>query len=292
MIDPAPIPEAAVPAARMKTMAAASRNNVRTLGPADAPVLVLAQGYGCDQVIWDRLLPELASTCRIVLFDHVGTGGTAPAAYDAAKYSSLEGYTADLVELLDELNLQEATIVGHTVGGMMALAAAAAKNPRIARLILLGTSACYAEVPEDGYHGGFTPADVEEIMAAVDANRPLWAASTAPALIGQTTSSELSTQVAERLCQLHPDYVRSFLGMSLQADVRSLLPEVEVPVLILQSTDDPLTPASCYRYLAEHLPHSALIPLQAKGNMPHVNAPAETVQAILDFVPGSAHASR
>lgn len=268
-----------------------SRNNVRILGPADGPVLVLVQGFGCDQIIWDRLLPFLEDSYRVVLFDHVGTGGADIAAYDPDKYFSLAGYTDDLAEVLAALDLQDVTIVGHTVGGMMAIAAVAAGNTRIRQMILFGTSACYAEVPEDDYHGGFTPTDIDEILAAVEANHPLWAATTAPALIGRSTPSELSSQVAERLCQLHPDYVRDFLRMSLQADVRQILPEVSVPVLILQSAADPLTPASCYRYLFEHLPHSALIHLNAKGNMPHVNAPAETAQAIRQYVPRSSHAA-
>lgn len=275
----------------MKSTDPVLRNSVRVVGPVDAPVVVLVQGFGCDQVIWDRLVPYLETSHRIVLFDHAGTGGTDIAAYDPVKYSSLTGYIADLMEILDALNLQDATVVGHTVGGMAAIAAAAVGHPGIGRLILLGTSACYANHAETGYYGGFSPGDKDEILAAVEENLPFWAASSAPALIGHTTPTELSAEVAERICRLHPAYVRDFLRVSLDADVRHLLPQVQVPVAILRTAADPLTPAACSRYLFEHLPQSVLVDLNAKGNMPHVSAPAEIAQVLQSHVPSSIHAS-
>ncbi|MBP3042219.1 alpha/beta hydrolase [Arthrobacter jiangjiafuii] len=267
-----------------------ARNNVRVIGPADGPVLLLAQGFGCDQVIWDRLLPYLENTHRIVLFDHVGTGGADLPDFQDGKYSSLAGHTGDLLDILDALELEDVTVVGHTVAGMMALTAAAG-SPRIGRLVLLNTSACYGQVPAEGYDGGLTPADMDQILAAVDGNHPLWADSVAPSLLGQSAPSALSGQVAERLCLLDPDFVLGFLRMTLHADVRHLLGQVSVPALILQSAGDPLTPASSCQYLSEQLSCSALVHLNAKGNMPHVNAPAEIAQAILGFLPGSTHAS-
>ena len=289
MSVPSPRPSGAGIQAPRSSSRILARNNVRVLGPAGGPVLLLAQGFGCDQVIWDRLLPYLEGTHRIVLFDHVGTGGAGKPRADG-RYSSLEGYTGDLLDILDALELEDVTVVGHTVAGMMALTAAVG-SPRIGRLVLLNTSACYGQVPADGYDGGFTPEARDQILAAVDGNHPLWADSVAPALLGQSAPSALSDHVAERLCLLDPEFVLGFLRMTLHADVRHLLGQVSVPVLVLQSAGDPLTPASSCQYLSEQLSCSALVHLNAKGNMPHVNAPAEIARAILDFLPGSTHAA-
>ncbi|WP_104103315.1 alpha/beta fold hydrolase [Arthrobacter sp. 08Y14] len=143
------------------------RNNVKVLGRADGPALVLVQGFGCDQVIWDRILPEVTETCKVVLLDHVGTGWAEPTAYSPEKYASLEGYLADLLEVLDALELENATVVGHSVAGMMALAASV-ESSRIGRLVLLCASACY--LSHDGYAGGFEPENVEDVLRAVEAN--------------------------------------------------------------------------------------------------------------------------
>ncbi|WP_104054466.1 MULTISPECIES: alpha/beta fold hydrolase [unclassified Arthrobacter] len=262
------------------------RNNVKVLGRSDGPALVLVQGFGCDQVIWDRILPEFTQTCKVVLLDHVGTGWAEPAAYSPEKYASLEGYLADLLEVLDALELENATVVGHSVAGMMALAASV-ESSRIGRLVLLCTSACYLN--QQGYEGGFDPENVEDVLRAVDANYPLWAAAAAPGITGTEPGSGLSAELAERMCRLRPEYVRDFLRMSFAADVRPLLERVPAPALILQTHADPLTPEAASSYLHEHLPGSTLKPLDIRGNMPHLNAPRQTASAILAYmesVPG------
>lgn len=264
------------------------RNNVRLLGPSGGPVLMLAQGFGCDQVVWHRILPFLREA-RIVLFDHAGTGGADLAAYSSEKYSSLDGYLNDLTEILDALDLWNVTIVGHTVAGMMGISAAAAGNPRISRLVLIGTSACYRNVPGEGYAGGLAEGDVEKVLDAVSINFPLWAEAMAQPMIGQPAGSVLTEEFAAAICRLHPEYVRDFLQVSLQADIRHLLPKVQIPVLLLQTADDPLTPPRAFRHLHEHLSNSVVLSLNAKGNMPHITAPRETAGAILPYLFSSTH---
>lgn len=257
------------------------RNNVRVLGLSDGPALVLVQGFGCDQIIWDRILPAFTETYKVVLYDHVGTGWADPAAYSPEKYASLAGYLADLLEVLDALELENATVVGHSVAGMMALAASV-ESRRIGRLVLLGTSACYLN--HQGYEGGFDPQDVDGVLDSLEANYPLWAAAMAPRIAGAESGSEISEELAERMCRLRPEYVRDFLRMSFAADVRPLLARVPVPALILQGRADPLTPEAASKYLHEHLPGSTLVPLDSRGNMPHLNAPRQTAAAILHYL--------
>lgn len=262
------------------------RNNVRVVGRADGPALVLVQGFGCDQVIWDRVLPWFTDTYKVVLLDHVGTGGADPQAYDPDKYAALSAYQADLEEVLEALDLRDATILGHSIAGSMALASAA-DNPRIGRLVLVCTSARYLN--DEGYGGGFEPADIDGVLAAVQANYPLWAAAMAPGIVGEAPGSALSAELAERMCRLRPEYVVDFLRMSFRADVRDLLPRVRVPVLILQAPADPLTPEPASRYLHEHLPSSSLMLLEAPGNMPHVHSPQKTAEAVLAYLSAAAH---
>ncbi|MDK1326422.1 alpha/beta hydrolase [Arthrobacter sp. zg-Y1143] len=271
----------------MNADAVIRRNNVRVLGRPDGPVLVLVQGFGCDQVVWDPILPEFTDTHRVVLLDHVGTGGADPEAYDPLRYASLEAYLADLMEVLEVLDLQDATIVGHSIAGMMGLSAAT-RTPRIGRLVLLGGTARYLN--DDGYVGGFEPAEAEELLRSVDANYPLWVAAVAPGVVGKEPGSGLSSYFADRLCRLHPDYVRDFLQMSLAADVRHLLPRVQVPALVLQTRDDPLSPASASNYLFEHLPAGTRTMLAVRGNLPHLSAPHLTAQAVHDFLKTERHA--
>ncbi|WP_370124434.1 alpha/beta fold hydrolase [Arthrobacter sp. MW3 TE3886] len=85
-------------------------------GTEDGPVLVFAHGFGTDQGMWGKVLPRFADRYRVVLLDHVGSGGSDQSAYDSATYSTLDAYVDDLMELCGELDLQDVTLIGHSVG--------------------------------------------------------------------------------------------------------------------------------------------------------------------------------
>src|SRR3954462_4929580 len=105
-------------------MDALVRNNVSSSGRADGPAMVFAHGFGCDQGMWRYVAPEFEATHRVVLFDHVGVGGSDTAAFDPQRYSSLKGYAADVVEILDALDSGPVTFVGHSVSAMIGVLAA------------------------------------------------------------------------------------------------------------------------------------------------------------------------
>jgi sigma-B regulation protein RsbQ len=66
-------------------MSVLRRNNVKVSGPEGARPMVFAHGFGCDQNMWRFVAPEFEGTHRVVLFDHVGAGGSDPSAYDRAR---------------------------------------------------------------------------------------------------------------------------------------------------------------------------------------------------------------
>src|SRR5918993_1408090 len=101
------------------------RNNVRELGRPGGRPLVFAHGFGCDQHMWRLVTPAFEDEYRVVLFDHVGAGGSDLSSYDPDRYSSLQGYADDVVELCRELRLDGAVLVGHSVAAMIGVLAAA-----------------------------------------------------------------------------------------------------------------------------------------------------------------------
>src|SRR5918912_3275292 len=117
-----------------------ARNNVRVSGRADGQPMVFAHGFGCDQNMWRHVTPAFARDFRVVTFDFVGAGGADLTAYDAARYSSLEGYAADVLELMSELDLHDVVFVGHSVAAMVGVLAEVADPGRFAKLVLVGPS--------------------------------------------------------------------------------------------------------------------------------------------------------
>ena len=73
-----------------------ARNNVTRVRRPDGPPMVFAHGFGCDQNMWRFVAPAFEADHRVVLFDHVGAGGSDLAAYDPERYATLDGYADDV----------------------------------------------------------------------------------------------------------------------------------------------------------------------------------------------------
>ena len=120
-------------------MSVIERNNVTVRGHGDR-AMYFAHGFGCDQNMWRLVTPAFEDKFKIVLFDHVGVGGSDLKAYSREKYSRLDGYAEDLIEICNELALSDTIFVGHSVSSMIGVLAAA-KAPRLfGALVLVGPS--------------------------------------------------------------------------------------------------------------------------------------------------------
>src|SRR5689334_2270298 len=139
-------------------MSALKRNNVTVSGRGQQAML-FAHGYGCDQHMWRFVAPAFQDDYKVILFDHVGAGHSDLAAYDPIKYSSLQGYADDVLEICRALDVSDCIFVGHSVAAMMGVLAAIQEPQRFAKLVLIGPSPCY--VNDSGYVGGFSREDIE-----------------------------------------------------------------------------------------------------------------------------------
>src|SRR3954447_13085849 len=99
------------------------RHNVKVSRSGTRP-MVFAHGFGCDQKMWRLIAPAFEREFRVILFDHIGAGGSDLSAYDAGRYSSLAGYAEDVVALGRELGVRNGVFVGHSVSAMIGLLAA------------------------------------------------------------------------------------------------------------------------------------------------------------------------
>ncbi|HEY4460593.1 MAG TPA: alpha/beta hydrolase [Pseudonocardiaceae bacterium] len=99
-------------------------------GADDGPVMLFAHGFGCDQNMWRPVAPEFAEDHRVVLFDHVGAGGSDLGSWNPERYASLDGYATDVLEICAELDLHDVLFVGHSVSAMIGVLAAARDGHR------------------------------------------------------------------------------------------------------------------------------------------------------------------
>jgi sigma-B regulation protein RsbQ len=258
------------------------RNNVVVRGREDSPAMVFAHGFGCDQNMWRYVWPAFADDYRIVLFDHVGAGGSDVRAYDRERYSSLRGYADDIVDICIELDLQDVVFVGHSVSAMMGALAAAAEPQRFARLVLIGPSPRYVDDGE--YHGGFTREDIEGLLESLESNYLGWSATMAPVIMGNSDRPGLAEELTNSFCRADPDIACQFARVTFLSDNRGDLARVRTPSLVLQCSDDVIAPEEVGEYVQRHLAESRLVQLQATGHCPNLSAPQETIDAIKAFL--------
>ncbi len=259
-----------------------ARNKVTVSGAAGAPAIVFAHGVGCDQHMWRHVAPAFEADHRVVRFDHVGAGESDLAAYDAAKYGSLDGYAADVVEILEALDLGPVVFVGHSVSAIIGVLAAARAPGRFAKLVLVGPSPRY--IDDDGYTGGFSRADIEELLGSLESNFLGWSSTMAPMIMGNPERPELGEELRNSFCRTDPEIAAQFARVTFLSDNRADLPSVRIPTLVLQSREDAIAPPAVGEYVHRRIAGSRLVILDATGHCPNLSAPAETIEAIRAFL--------
>lgn len=257
------------------------RNNVKIKGKGTRPMM-FAHGYGCDQNMWRFVYPAFEEEYKLILFDHVGAGNSDHNFYSEDKYSSLDGYAEDILEICEELDLKNVILVGHSVSSMIAVLAGIAEPERFSDLILVSPSPRF--INEEGYKGGFERKDIDELMDALDSNYLGWSAKIAPVIMGNPDKPELEEELTNSFCRTNPEIAKHFARVTFLSDNRNDLPRVKIPSLILQCSEDVLAPQEVGEYVHKNIEDSAYHLMEATGHCPNLSAPEETTQAIKKYL--------
>jgi sigma-B regulation protein RsbQ len=164
---------------------------------------------------------------------------------------------------------------------MMGVLAAIREPGLFSKLILVGPSPRYLD--DAGYRGGFSEADIDELLDSLESNYLGWSAAMAPVIMGNADRPELGEELANSFCRTDPQAARAFARTTFLSDNRSDLARVTVPTLILQCSSDVIAPPEVGDYVRAQIPASTLVTLAATGHCPHLSAPEATLAAIRSF---------
>ncbi|WP_211272802.1 alpha/beta fold hydrolase [Domibacillus antri] len=259
-----------------------TRNHVRVFGKGTKPI-VFAHGFGCDQQVWSEVVSVFEKEYQVIVFDYVGSGKSDKTAYSPTRYSSLEGYALDLLEVCDALELEKVVLVGHSVSSMIGVLAANKKAALFEKLIMIGPSPCYLNDPPD-YYGGFEKEDVDALLNMMEKNYNGWAKYLAPIIMKNEERTSLTEGFEQTLCANDPIIARQFAEVTFLSDVRDELRKVTTPTLILQMRDDAIAPVEVGEYVHAQIKNSRLVLMQASGHNPHMSHPAETAACIQAYL--------
>jgi sigma-B regulation protein RsbQ len=259
-----------------------TRNNVNVLGSGEQ-VLLMAHGFGCNQQMWRFLVPYLEGNFKIVLFDYVGSGSSDLAAYSKQKYADLAGYSQDIVDICQALDLNNVVLVGHSVSSIIGLLAAQKIPERIQSQVMVCPSPCFLNFPPE-YLGGFNREDLVELIDLMDKNYIGWANYLAPLVTGELEGKVFAAELTTSFCTTNPITAKNFAKATFFSDYRHLLPLNQHPVLLLQSEVDALASLFVGNYMLEHTPKSKLEVVSARGHCLHMTHPEDVAGLINQFL--------
>lgn len=245
--------------ARGRTFYATSR------GAEDKPPLLLIHGAGGDHLLWPRALRRFPG--RTVHAIDLPGHGRSTGALDAP---SIAAYAAHVIALLDALEVTRSWIVGHSMGGAIALWLALHDADRVAGQILLGTG---ARLPTSA--GFLTRIERDYASAASALNHSVW---------GPESDRALVEQGQRALLKVDPEVLLGDLKACARFDVRGQLGKITVPTLILAGAHDRVTPTSYARELQAGISHAHCHLIPRAGHMLALERPEETAQALQAFL--------
>ncbi len=239
----------------------------RRSGGSGAPLLYL---HGTDSLDhWPGFLDDLAKTYDVIAPDHPGFGGTATQD-DLDEVSDLAYY---YMSFLEELDLQGVHVVGHSLGGWIALEMAVRSAERIADLTLLSS----AGINVKGHH----KADI--FMIDPDEQARL---AYADAVLGEKAAEQANAEkyqdvaITDRIAAARFGWNPRFFNPRLER----WLHRIKVPVLIVWGGGDRIFPPEHGPSLQKLIPGSELVMVPDCGHHPHIEKRAEVLSAMSSFM--------
>jgi pimeloyl-ACP methyl ester carboxylesterase len=258
-------------------------------GPSD----LVAMHTGFSHLEWDwegpalaRFLHRLAGFTRLIRFDMRGLGLSDPVS--PKDWPTLEQRADDLLAVLDVVGSERAALLGGVQGGQIMMFFAATYPERTAALVLAGTSARFAWAPD--YPWGI-PAD-EQRMRMARAEQGWERGLGLLRLIAPSVADDpafVSWWFHAYRQSTSPGTSVVNTRFVFETDLRSLLPTIQVPTLVLCRSDDPFGGPPHARYLAEHIPGAKLVELPGEDNLIYVGDSDAVLDEVEEFLIGSRH---
>lgn len=263
------------------TLTASTKHAVRLTGEGKE-TLVLVHGFGCDQTMWNAIVPHFTDRFKVLTYDLAGYGGAREGAYDPETYSTLQGHAEDLIAVLDDTNTRDAILIGHSVSAMTVGLVALKRPDLVKALVMICPSPSF--INDNDYIGGFERQDILDLLETLDANYLGWSEQMAPAIMGAPEVPAMGARLTESFCQADPKVARHFARVTFLADHRKDVQNITHPTLVLQCEDDVIVPHEVGDWMQARMANATLVRLRATGHCPHISYPVATAEATAAFL--------
>jgi 3-oxoadipate enol-lactonase len=242
-------------------------------GPADAPVLVLGSSLGTTGAMWDENVGALAERFRLLRYDTRGHGDS-PA--PSGPYS-MDELGADVIALLDRLELERVAFCGLSIGGMIGMFVASEAPERIERLVLCCTVPHFP--PRELWDERIETVRAEGIEPMVEPSLGRWLPPDVRA-----TRPEAEEHLRALVRSTPPEGYAGCCEAIRDMDLRGRLARIDAPTLVVAGSQDPSTPAERVREIAAAVGGARYVELEGAAHIANMARPREFERAVLDHL--------
>lgn len=250
---------------------------------AEGPTFILCDGIGCDGFAWKYLQPHLAEQHRVVHW-HYRAHGRSGLPRDAARVD-LPAHARDLIAVMDAAGVENAILVGHSMGTQVALEAYRLAPDRVRGLVLMCGS--YGKITTT-FHGSdvlkqVLPTIIETVEKHQGLARALWG-RIPPGISFQI--ARLSREVdalaireedfrwyMEHVATMEPGIFFAMLRLAGEHTAEDVLPRITVPTLVMAAERDTFTPSRFAEHMAEAIPGAEFFLLRGASHAAPVEQP-------------------
>ena len=248
---------------------------VKTIG-AGEPVVML-HGWGMHGGIWESTAARLAKNFEVHIVDLPGHGES-----DLSDSFTL----VNVVDQLDAMFKQPVTVIGWSLGGIIAQHWAIRASQKIKRLVLVATTPSFAR--RDDWDCGMPQETLTQFASELEKNS---AATLRRFLALQVRGSEAERELLSKLRELlfirgepHLNALRGGLDILRDADLRSELPAINQPALVIAGQRDKLTPPAASYFMAQAMPNARMVVIAGAAHAPFLSHQDEFVKYVIGFL--------
>jgi non-heme chloroperoxidase len=246
--------------------------------------LVFIHGWSMSGMVW-RFQRELSSSFRLIAMDLRGHGqSTAP-----ADGYAVEDFAGDLAAMFTRLDLTEAILVGWSMGVQVVLQAFPLLRSRLLGLVLVAGTPKFSA--NGDYPHGLPANEVKGMGLRLKRD---YQKTMGDFFRGMFADGELDREQYQKIVHEivlggrtpEPEVARRSLQPLASADLRAVLPRIDLPVLLMHGSADAICLPAASRYMMEQMPNARLEVFEGVGHAPFLSRPAEFNRHLKGFAEG------